>query len=269
VNKTKQRRNKVNVTTTLLSILGFFLFIAGSILVLAGLGIITIKQYVEITRGFRALLAGLGIVILGTLLLLPEARTSLLSSPTATPVTILPTDAIIEQNDASSSIASTENSLLPEVTVSPAALPSVSSVPGETPLYTPTSPPTSSPTTQSPVATEHPPTTSPECTPPAGLIPLWINIEPPWSRGLWGSPNMPAFMVALGEIDTNDPEFSEFQMWIDPCYVSWHDYTDGGRFWPQQEGVPTTAPPIPLGGETATTVNLTSNTGRWSLGPRY
>jgi hypothetical protein len=109
-------------------------------------------------------------------------------------------------------------------------------------------------------------------TPPTGLIPLWENTEPPWSTGVWGSPNVPNFAVDSGIIDTNDPDFGEFQIWFDPCFagtIPGHGYTDGGRFWPKQSGLNINAPPIPLGGATATTINIPANTGRWGLGPRY
>lgn len=118
------------------------------------------------------------------------------------------------------------------------------------------------------------PTVQPRiCTsvPPDSLIPLWENTEPPWSKGLWGSPNLLNFVVGVGIIDTNDPEFSEFQLWIDPCFagtIPGHGYTDGGRFWPKQPGVNVNAPPIVLGGETATLIAIPANTGQWDLGPR-
>jgi hypothetical protein len=128
--------------------------------------------------------------------------------------------------------------------------------------------------TSTPIVPVQPPTAKTtvqptECPPPAGLIALWKNIEPPWSKGIWGSPNMPNFMVALGEVDTNDPDFGEFQIWIDPCSIEWHGYKEGGRFWPHQPGINPTASPIPLGGEKATSVTLPANTGIWGLGPSY
>jgi hypothetical protein len=115
--------------------------------------------------------------------------------------------------------------------------------------------------------------TSPsECTPPTGLVPLWKS-EPIWSVGIWGSPNVVNFKSALGEIDTNDPDYGEFSIWIDPCYagtIPGHGYTDGGRFWAKRTGIGITSTPIPLGGSEATIINdIPANTGIWGLGPRY
>jgi len=120
-----------------------------------------------------------------------------------------------------------------------------------------------------------PPTAFPsaECTPPDGLIPLWKDLEPPWSYGIWGSPNMKDFIVGLGKIDTNDPSFAQFQIWLDPCTadtIPGHGYVNGGRFWPLTRGTPAeNSPKIPLGGDKATTVVLPANTGIWGLGPPY
>lgn len=105
------------------------------------------------------------------------------------------------------------------------------------------------------------------CVPPGGLIALRESTKPPWSAGIYGSQNMLDFIVSIGEVDTNDSDFGEFQIWLDPCAVASHGYINGGRFWPHQPGVSSTGSRIPLGGERATTVTLPANTGIWGLGP--
>lgn len=107
--------------------------------------------------------------------------------------------------------------------------------------------------------------TSPECTPPNGLIPLWYDVPVIWSKGIWGSSNMPNFMSALGEVDSNDSDFGQFQIWIDPCSFNWHGYIDGARFWPHTPNIGKSFP-VPIGGAIATTINIPKNTGIWGLG---
>ena len=108
------------------------------------------------------------------------------------------------------------------------------------------------------------------CYPPDGIVPLWKS-EPVWSIGLWGTINMINFKSASGEIDTNDPDYGSFNMWIDPCYagtVPGHGFLDGGKFWPKQPRTVDKSLPIPLGGSESIFIDLPKNTGIWGLGPR-
>jgi hypothetical protein len=105
-------------------------------------------------------------------------------------------------------------------------------------------------------------------TPPNGLIHFWQEGSRFWSWGIWGSENLIDFTVALGEIDTDDPDFGEFQLWLDPCLkdtVPGHGYENNARFWSiEQKGSGLTSPPIILGQETI--ITLKANTGKYALG---
>ncbi|MBV6401299.1 MAG: hypothetical protein CNIPEHKO_01598 [Anaerolineales bacterium] len=106
------------------------------------------------------------------------------------------------------------------------------------------------------------------CSPPndLGLIYLSEFTNPRWSSGIWGSANMLNFIVDQGVIDTNDPDFGEFQLWISSCYPN--DYKNGDGFWPLTEGPPPTAPPIYLD-TLITHSTIPKNTGLWGLGKQF
>jgi hypothetical protein len=135
----------------------------------------------------------------------------------------------------------------------------------------PTSPLPQPSNADSSIATMSPNTTSitsPDCTstPPAGLIQLWENVPYTWSAGIWGSSNVPSFMSGLGEINANDPEFDQFQIWIDPCLIESHGYANGAKFTSFTPGENRSFQ-IPLGGTTATIIAIPQGTGFWGLGP--
>jgi hypothetical protein len=115
-----------------------------------------------------------------------------------------------------------------------------------------------------------PDSTNTQCisAPPTGLIHFWQEDSMVWSKGIWGSKNLSEFTVDLGIIDTDDPDFGEFRIWIDPCLsttVPGHGYKDNARFWPRDpKGAGLTSPPILLGQEI--TISLQPNTGKWGLG---
>ena len=106
---------------------------------------------------------------------------------------------------------------------------------------------------------------SDKCMPPAGLIPLWVDVPVTWSNGIWGSSNMSKFMSAIGEVDSNNPDFGPFQIWVDPCSFEWHGYVDGARFWPHTSNIGKSFP-VQIGGTTAITIDIPKNTGAWGLG---
>lgn len=103
--------------------------------------------------------------------------------------------------------------------------------------------------------------------PPENLYHLSEYTEPPWSPGIYASPNILDFIVDLGEIDTHklsQPQI-QFQVWIDPCLTERHGYTQGARFSPLTPGIPSKSTRINLGEITA--ITLKKDTGIWGLGP--
>jgi hypothetical protein len=104
--------------------------------------------------------------------------------------------------------------------------------------------------------------------PPNGLIHFWQEGSRFWSWGIWGSENLIDFTAALGEIDTDDPDFGEFRLWLDPCSkdtIPGHGYENNARFWPlDQRGSGLASPPIMLGQEII--ITLKANTGKYALG---
>jgi hypothetical protein len=111
-----------------------------------------------------------------------------------------------------------------------------------------------------------------ECNPASSLNLKYLSnfTNPMWSAGVWVSENMLNFIPPdkqAGIIDTNDPDFGDFQIWISQCYVQLHGYSDGIRFWPLQKGVQSTGTPITLG--QLTTISLPQKTGFWGLGDQF
>lgn len=105
-------------------------------------------------------------------------------------------------------------------------------------------------------------------TPPPGLVELATSASGYWSKGIWGSSIVNSFTTGVAVIDTDDQDFSMFQIWLDPCYsftAPGHGYVTGARFWPlDSEGFGRTSAPLVLG--EIETVSLPSGTGRWGLG---
>lgn len=92
--------------------------------------------------------------------------------------------------------------------------------------------------------------------PPNGLVLLW--------HGIYGSPNMESFIVGIGEIDTNNPNFGTFQMWIDPCLAEQIESSKGRSFWPKTPStfcIRENISDIPVGGDKATIIMLCPNKG--------
>lgn len=75
-----------------------------------------------------------------------------------------------------------------------------------------------------------------EINPPNGLVHFWSDGGASyWSKGIWGSPEVMKFTVDVATINSDDPAFGEFQIWLDPCYAMvnpGHGYRDDAAFWP-------------------------------------
>lgn len=120
-------------------------------------------------------------------------------------------------------------------------------------------------------ALAHSPTTVPqtnvrsECIPPEGLVELWDHTQYQWSIGTWGTPNIANFTAGLGTIDTSDPDFSEFRLWISPCNTETHGYISGAQFWPKSPVNEMPYKPVTLG-QIYNVDYIPVSTGLWSLG---
>jgi hypothetical protein len=122
-----------------------------------------------------------------------------------------------------------------------------------------------------PALTVTPNTVSNECNPSSNqnLKQLSNLTHPTWSIGIWTSENVLNFVsnTQIGVIDTNDPDFGDFQIWISPCYVDAHGYSDGVSFWPLQAGIQSNGISIILG--QVTTIQLPKDSGLWGLGNQF
>ncbi|GAB4154349.1 MAG: hypothetical protein Fur0021_20780 [Candidatus Promineifilaceae bacterium] len=121
---------------------------------------------------------------------------------------------------------------------------------------------------QVPVSTQIP--GSCETNPPTGLVHFWSNgAASYWSKGIWGSPEVLNFTVGVATLTSNDPNFGEFQIWLDPCYAivnPGHGYRSGAAFWPiDPSGYGKTSEPTLQLGQVATVI-IPVNTGKWALG---
>jgi len=102
--------------------------------------------------------------------------------------------------------------------------------------------------------------------PSLNLIELWNPSSHLWSLGIWGTPNIVNFTNGLATIDSSDPDFSDFQIWISPCNTQTHNYSNGVQFWPlgtYGQQIPNS--PITLG-QLAVIDYIPANSGSWSLG---
>lgn len=118
---------------------------------------------------------------------------------------------------------------------------------------------------QPPSSTVPQTTVQSECMPPEGLVELWDHTQYQWSVGTWGTPNIANFTVGLGTVDTNDPDFSEFRLWISPCDTKTHGYISGAQFWPKSPVNEMPYKPVTLG-QIYIVDYIPVSTGLWSLG---
>jgi hypothetical protein len=104
-----------------------------------------------------------------------------------------------------------------------------------------------------------------ECVPPEGLVELWDQTQHQWSIGTWGTPNIADFTAELGTVDTNDPDFGEFKLWISSCNTETHGYMSGAQFWPKSPVNEIPYKPLTLG-QIYIVNYIPVRTGLWSLG---
>lgn len=77
------------------------------------------------------------------------------------------------------------------------------------------------------------------------------------------------FTVDVATINSDDPAFGEFQIWLDPCYAMvnpGHGYRDDAAFWPiDPSGYGRISVPALKLGQVGN-INIPANTGKWALG---
>ena len=109
-----------------------------------------------------------------------------------------------------------------------------------------------------------------ETSPPNGLVHFWADGGASyWSKGIWGSSKVMTFTVDVATINSDNPDFGEFQIWLDPCYAMinpGHGYQDGATFWPiDPSGYGKISEPALKLGQVSTII-IPANTGKWSVG---
>lgn len=141
----------INTTVSAIELIGLLLIFSGITLFLAGASIVTVKQWIEIKPGFKTILFGIVLAVVGTPLLLFDTLNSqqsvsygLMNTPT--PIAALTREegvTLASSFVASKTISNTQNNLLSTPTVvadTPTSTPTVA-MPTATPTLAPTNTP--------------------------------------------------------------------------------------------------------------------------------